>query len=138
MSSDAKTFVTTCRRRCDGQKTSLREWRTRPRRAPSESGPPPRPNSYRRHHRELHDRRGLGGRRRVIWTADSVLGYGKARARVLAQWNRERFWELVRAVNTRITASTYEFINTMVGPRLGRRCGAVARQFSRPPVDPRP
>jgi hypothetical protein len=35
-----------------------------------------------------------------------------ARSRVLAQWNRERFWELVRAVNPRITASTHEFINT--------------------------
>src|SRR6267154_6314931 len=109
MSSDAKTFVTTCRRRCDGQKTSLREWRTTPRRAPSEIGPPPRPNSYRRHHRELHDRRGL----------DLVLGYGKARSRVLAQWNRERFWELVRSVNPRITASTYEFINTWWDLALG-------------------
>ena len=35
-----------------------------------------------------------------------------ARSRVLAQWKRERFWELVRAVNPRITAHTHEFINT--------------------------
>jgi hypothetical protein len=35
-----------------------------------------------------------------------------ARSRVLTQWNRERFWELIRSVNPRITASTYEFINT--------------------------
>jgi hypothetical protein len=34
-----------------------------------------------------------------------------ARSRALAQWKRERFWELVRAVNPRITPSTYEFIN---------------------------
>jgi hypothetical protein len=31
---------------------------------------------------------------------------------VLAQWDRKRFWELVRSVNPRITASTFEFINT--------------------------
>src|SRR4029077_2107968 len=35
-----------------------------------------------------------------------------ARSRVLAQWNRQRFWELVRSVNPRITTPTYEFINT--------------------------
>jgi Family of unknown function (DUF6361) len=29
----------------------------------------------------------------------------------LAQWNKKRFWELVRTVNPRITAPTYEFIN---------------------------
>jgi hypothetical protein len=34
-----------------------------------------------------------------------------ARSRTLAQWKRERFWELVRSVNPRITGSTYEFIN---------------------------
>lgn len=34
-----------------------------------------------------------------------------ARSRTLAEWNRARFWELVRSVNPRITASTYEFIN---------------------------
>jgi uncharacterized protein DUF6361 len=34
------------------------------------------------------------------------------RARALAQWNRERFWELARSVNPRITAPTYEFINS--------------------------
>ncbi|MFZ0279432.1 MAG: DUF6361 family protein [Candidatus Sulfotelmatobacter sp.] len=35
-----------------------------------------------------------------------------ARSRDLAQWKRERFWELVRSVNPRITARTYEFINS--------------------------
>ncbi len=45
-------------------------------------------------------------------------GFGKwarslaARSRVLAQWNRNRFWELVRSVNPRITNPTYEFVNT--------------------------
>ena len=29
-----------------------------------------------------------------------------------SQWNRERFWELVRTVNPRITNPTHEFINT--------------------------
>jgi hypothetical protein len=33
------------------------------------------------------------------------------RSRALAQWNRERFWELVRSVNPRITGLTREFIN---------------------------
>jgi hypothetical protein len=35
-----------------------------------------------------------------------------ARARVLAQWDRKRFWEIVRSVNPRITAPTHEFINS--------------------------
>ncbi len=35
-----------------------------------------------------------------------------ARSEALAHWNRERFWELVRSVNPRITNPTYEFINT--------------------------
>ncbi len=34
------------------------------------------------------------------------------RDRVLAGWNRERFWQLVHAVNPRITNPTYDFINT--------------------------
>jgi hypothetical protein len=34
------------------------------------------------------------------------------RSHALAQWNRKRFWELVRTVNPRITAPTFEFINT--------------------------
>jgi hypothetical protein len=34
------------------------------------------------------------------------------RSRALAQWNRDRFWELVRSVNPRITSPTQEFINT--------------------------
>lgn len=35
-----------------------------------------------------------------------------ARARVLADWNRDRFWQLIHSVNPRITNPTYEFINT--------------------------
>lgn len=34
------------------------------------------------------------------------------RSKVLNKWDRERFWQLVRAVNPRITNPTYEFINT--------------------------
>jgi Family of unknown function (DUF6361) len=34
------------------------------------------------------------------------------RARALAQWERERFWELVRSVNPRITGPTQDFVNT--------------------------
>ena len=34
-----------------------------------------------------------------------------ARSRVLAQWDRKRFWEIVRSVNPRITSPTFEFIN---------------------------
>lgn len=34
------------------------------------------------------------------------------RSRVLAEWDRERFWQLIHAVNPRITNPTYEFINT--------------------------
>jgi uncharacterized protein DUF6361 len=35
-----------------------------------------------------------------------------ARSGVLAKWNRERFWELVRSVNPRITGPTHKFINS--------------------------
>jgi len=34
-----------------------------------------------------------------------------ARSRALTQWNRERFWQLVRSVNSRITTPTHEFID---------------------------
>ena len=34
------------------------------------------------------------------------------RASVLAQWDRKRFWEIVRSVNPRITGPTHEFINS--------------------------
>lgn len=34
------------------------------------------------------------------------------RSRVFASWNRERFWELIRSANPRISASTRDFINT--------------------------
>lgn len=33
------------------------------------------------------------------------------RTQALSSWNREKFWELVRSVNPRITNPTYEFIN---------------------------
>jgi hypothetical protein len=33
------------------------------------------------------------------------------RSSTLVSWNRPRFWELVRAINSRITTPTYEFIN---------------------------
>jgi Family of unknown function (DUF6361) len=33
------------------------------------------------------------------------------RARVLAQWDRKRFWEIVRSANPRITVPTNDFIN---------------------------
>jgi hypothetical protein len=55
------------------------------------------------------------------------------RSRALAQWNRERFWELVRSVNPRITGLTREFINgwwdlTLAGdaPRL---CDSMAARL---------
>lgn len=35
-----------------------------------------------------------------------------SRTQVLSSWSRERFWQLVRSVNPRITNPTYEFINT--------------------------
>jgi hypothetical protein len=34
------------------------------------------------------------------------------RFHILAEWKRVRFWELIRAVNPRISNPTYEFINT--------------------------
>jgi hypothetical protein len=34
------------------------------------------------------------------------------RSHVLTEWKRERFWELIRAANPRISSPTYEFINT--------------------------
>jgi hypothetical protein len=34
-----------------------------------------------------------------------------ARARALAQWDRKRFWEIIRSVNPGITAPTHEFVN---------------------------
>jgi len=59
-----------------------------------------------------------------------------ARSRVLAQWKRNRFWELVRVVNPRITASTYEFINTwwdiaLAGKAAGLYDSSAARLLIR-------
>jgi Family of unknown function (DUF6361) len=34
-----------------------------------------------------------------------------ARARVLARWDKKRFWEIVSSVNPRITAPTHEFVD---------------------------
>ncbi|MFO0991602.1 MAG: DUF6361 family protein [Hyphomicrobiales bacterium] len=34
------------------------------------------------------------------------------RSRVLVEWSRERFWQLIHTVNPRITNPTHEFINT--------------------------
>jgi hypothetical protein len=42
-----------------------------------------------------------------------------ARSRVLSQWKRERFWEMVRSVNPRITGPTHEFINAWWDLALG-------------------
>jgi hypothetical protein len=48
------------------------------------------------------------------------------RFRVLVGWNRKRFWQLIHAVNPRITSPTYEFINTWWDLALA---GEVARLF---------
>lgn len=34
------------------------------------------------------------------------------RTKALSAWNREKFWQLVRSVNPRVTSPTYEFINS--------------------------
>jgi len=52
-----------------------------------------------------------------------------ARSRVLAQWDRKRFWEIVRSINPRITASTFEFINAWWDLVLG---GDAARLRDNP------
>lgn len=41
------------------------------------------------------------------------------RSRVLGQWNKTRFWEIVRSANPRITNPTYEFINAWWDVALG-------------------
>ena len=41
------------------------------------------------------------------------------RSRIFVAWKRERFWELVRAGNPRISSSTHEFINTWWDLALG-------------------
>jgi hypothetical protein len=58
---------------------------------------------------QAHQKDGVAKYRR------GFAGWAKSlaeRSRVLAQWDRKRFWELVRSVNPRITGPTYEFINT--------------------------
>ena len=59
-----------------------------------------------------------------------------ARSRVLAQWDRKRFWEIVRSVNPRITSPTFEFINTwwdlaLAGDAARLRDSAAARLLIR-------
>lgn len=53
-----------------------------------------------------------------------------ARSRALSQWDRERFWELARSVNPRITASTHDFINAWwdlaLAGNAGRLCDSPA------------
>lgn len=58
--------------------------------------------------------------------SDLVAG----RAQALSAWNREKFWQLVRAVNPRITNPTHEFINTWWDLVLG----AQAAQLSEAPA----
>ena len=41
------------------------------------------------------------------------------RSRVLADWKRKRFWELIRATNPRISSPTYDFINEWWDLALG-------------------
>jgi hypothetical protein len=53
------------------------------------------------------------------------------RARVLAEWSRERFWNLIHAVNPRITNPTHEFINTWWDLALA---GDAARLCDNPTV----
>lgn len=53
------------------------------------------------------------------------------RSRVLAEWNRERFWQMIHAVNPRITNPTYDFINTWWDHALA---GNAARLCDSPSV----
>jgi len=53
------------------------------------------------------------------------------RSRVLAEWNRERFWQMIHAVNPRITNPTYDFINTWWDHALA---GDAARLCDSPAV----
>lgn len=52
-----------------------------------------------------------------------------SRTQVLSSWSRERFWQLVRSVNPRITNPTHEFINTWWDLVLG---GQAARLSEAP------
>jgi hypothetical protein len=49
------------------------------------------------------------------------------RARVLEQWNRARFWEIVLAVNPRITNPTRQFINAWWDLALGGGAAQVSQ-----------
>jgi hypothetical protein len=67
----------------------------------------------------------------------SFAGWAKSlaeRFRVLAQWDRKRFWELVRSANPRITGPTYEFINAWWDHALAgdaaRLCDSPAARLS--------
>jgi len=59
-----------------------------------------------------------------------------AHSQGLSQWNRVRFWELVRSVNPRISSSTFEFINAwwtlaLTGNAAGLCDGLAARVMVR-------
>ena len=58
---------------------------------------------------QAHEKDGVAKYRRGF--AEWAQSLSK-RSRALAQWKRQRFWELVRSVNPRITGPTQEFINT--------------------------
>jgi hypothetical protein len=53
------------------------------------------------------------------------------RSSILTAWKRQRFWELVRAVNPRISTPTYEFINSWWDLALE---GEAARLRDSPPA----
>lgn len=75
---------------------------------------------------QAHQKDGVAKYRR------GFAGWAKSlaeRSRALAQWNRVRFWELVRSANQRITGPTYEFINTWWDLAL---TGDAARLSDRP------
>ena len=48
------------------------------------------------------------------------------RSRVLGQWNKAQFWEIVRSENPRITTPTYEFINGWWDLALGGSAAKVS------------
>jgi hypothetical protein len=58
---------------------------------------------------QAHEKEGVAKYRRGFAEWAQSLS---ERSRALAQWKRQRFWELVRSVNPRITGPTQEFINT--------------------------
>jgi hypothetical protein len=80
---------------------------------------------------QAHQKDGVGKYRRAFGEWGKSLA---ERSRVLAQWDRKRFWELVRSVNPRITGPTYEFINSWWDRALAgdaaRLCDSPAARLS--------